>query len=110
MNEIDKEIVSILRDLFRKKNDVLYDPDDLLREMIVKQSVYTGLIAVVVLVPMKVLGFEYHEAADSIVSVLVAIAFTFMFLHINNKSKHPSLIMFGLTWLSLVTSLYFANI
>lgn len=36
----------------------------------------------------------------------IAIFFTVLFLHINNKSENSSLILFVLTWLSLMLTLF----
>ena len=110
MNEIDKEIIAIIKDLFRSKRNSLVDPDDLLRETIVKWSIYFAVLVSIMAFTGKLLSPEFPSEASNFASVLVAIAFTFLFIHINNKSKNPSLIMFGLTWLSLMSSLYVANL
>lgn len=48
MTEADKEIINILKELFRRKNNELIDPDDILREQIVKWSIYLAVFCVVI--------------------------------------------------------------
>lgn len=109
MTEADKEIIQIMKELFRSKKNELVDPDDLLREKIVKLIIYLAVFAVIVLVPIKVFGGIENTNIDSLLSSITGVAFTFIFIHLNIKSKNPSFIMYGLTWLSLMLSLWFAG-
>jgi len=52
MTEADKEIIDILKELFRNKNNEFVDPDDLLLEQIVKWSIYLALLGLLILLPI----------------------------------------------------------
>ena len=56
MTEADKEIIDILKELFRNKNNEFVDPDDLLLEQIVKWSIYLALLGLLILLPIKIFG------------------------------------------------------
>ena len=109
MTEADKEIVGILKELFRNKNNEFVDPDELLREHIVKWSIYLAVFGLLILLPIKIYGSTDLSAASSILSGIVGVAFTLLFIHLNVKSKNPSIILYALTWLSLMISLWLAG-
>ena len=109
MSEIDKEIILILKDLFQNKKNEYIDPDDYLRKQIVKWSIYLAMFSLLAFMPMKLLDKSVPAGMNSFISLNFAVAFTLLFIHINNKSQNPSLIMYGLTWLSLMISLYFTS-
>jgi hypothetical protein len=109
MTEADKEIVQILKELFRSKKNELVDPDDLLQEKIVKSTIYLALICILVLLPIKLIGNAETTNVDGILSGVIGMAFTLLFIHLNIKSKNPSIILYVLTWLSLMISLWFAS-
>jgi len=110
MSEIDTEIISIIKELFRSKKNELVDPDDLLREKIVKTSIYLAMLFSFTVLVLEFLNHELTSSIYTMTSVTIAVAFTLLFIHINNKSKNPSLIMFGLTWFSLMLTLYFSGL
>lgn len=109
MTEADKEIIEIVKELFRSKKGELIDPDDLLREQIVKWSIYMAIFCVVTLVPAKIFGSSGDEHINWLLSGVFGVAFTLFFIHLNIKSKNPSLILYVLTWLSLMVSLWLAG-
>ena len=109
MTEADKEIIGILKELFRNKNNELVDPDELLREHIVKCSIYLAVFGLLTLLPIKIFSSTDLSNASSILSGIVGVAFTLLFIHLNVKSKNPSIILYALTWLSLMLSLWLAG-
>jgi len=109
MTEADREIIEIVKKLYRSKKDELIDPDDLLREQIVKWSIYMAIFCVVTLVPAKIFGSSNGEHINGFLSGVIGVAFTLLFLHLNINSKNPSLILYVLTWLSLMISLWLAG-
>ncbi|WP_432464396.1 hypothetical protein [Agarivorans sp. QJM3NY_33] len=109
MTEADREIVQIMKELFRSKKNALVDPDDLLRDQIVKSTIYLAIFCVIVLVPIKVFGSVESSHINGFLSGVIGVAFTLLFIHLNIKSKNPSFIMYGLTWLSLMVSLWLAG-
>jgi hypothetical protein len=104
MTEADKEVIQIVKELFRNKNNELTDPDDTLQDYIVKSTIYLAIICIVILTPIQILGDVSH--IKGILSGVVSLAFTFLFFHLNIKSKNPSLILYILTWSSLMLSLW----
>ena len=109
MTEADREIVQILKELFRSKKNELVDPDDLHQEKIVKSIIYSALFCIIALVPIKVLGSIESTKVDGFLSGVIGVAFTVLFIHLNIKSKNPSFILYVLTWLSLMVSLWLAS-
>ncbi len=109
MTEADREIIGIVKELFRSKKSELIDPDKLLQEQIVKWSIYMAVLCVVTLVPVKILGSASDEHINGLLSGVIGVAFTLLFTHLNIKSKNPSLILYVLTWLSLMVSLWLAG-
>jgi hypothetical protein len=90
MTEADKEIIEILKELFRNKNNELIDPDDLLRETIVKGSIYLALFCVVALVLIKIFGHSGSDYINEFLSGVIGVTFTLIFVHLNTKSKIPN--------------------
>ncbi len=105
MTEADKEIIEILKELFRNKSDELIDPDDLLREQIVKWAIYSAIICAVVAAVVKIFGSSGGGYINGVLSGVIGVAFTLLFIQLNIKSKNPSIILYVLTWLSLMVSL-----
>ena len=108
MTEADREIVQILKELFRSKKNELVDPDDLLRDKIVKSTIYLAVFCIIALVPIKVFGSVENTHINGFLSGVIGVAFTLLFIHLNIKSKNPSFILYVLTWLSLMLSLWLA--
>ena len=109
MTEADKEIIDVIKELFRNKNNEFIDPDELLREQIVKWSIYLAVFGLLTLLPIKIFGSPDLPAASSMLSGIVSVAFTLLFIHLNVKSKNPSIILYVLTWLSLMLSLWLSG-
>lgn len=109
MTEADREIIGIVKELFRSKKSELIDPDTLLQEQIVKWSIYMAVFCVVTLVPIKIFGSTGGEHINRLLSGVIGVALTLLFIHLNIKSKNPSLILYILTWLSLMVSLWLAG-
>ncbi|WP_067986964.1 hypothetical protein [Neptuniibacter pectenicola] len=109
MTEADREVIEIVKELFRSKKGELIDPDALLQEQIVKWSIYMAVFCVVALVPAKIFGSSSSEQINGVLSGVIGVAFTLFFIHLNIKSKNPSFILYGLTWLSLMVSLWLAS-
>mgnify|MGYP003389806437 CR=1 FL=1 len=109
MNKADQEILGILKETFRRKNnDELIDPDDAMAESILK-----GLLALSVF-GMSVRLFLYFLNKDTVwvsqpfVATPIAFFFGFLFIHLNNKSENPSVILYFLTWFSMVIGMFFS--
>jgi hypothetical protein len=109
MTEADREIVQILKELFRSKKNELVDPDNLLQEKIVKSTIYLAFLCIIVLFPIKILGSAENTHVNGFLSGAIGVAFTLLFIHLNLKSKNPSIILYVLTWLSLMVSLWLAS-
>jgi hypothetical protein len=56
MTEADREIIEIVKELFRSKKGEYIDPDDLIREQMVKWPIYMAILCVITLVPAKYLA------------------------------------------------------
>ena len=106
MNKVDEEILSILKETFRKKSATeLHDPDEATKEFILKFLLFFTLIFLVLRIAF---GDEVSAHLGSISATMSSIFFGILFIHINNKLEEPSIIMFGLTWLSLTFGVFIA--
>ena len=107
ITEADKEIISILKELIRKKEShELIDPDDLLREKFIKTFGLMALILIILSVVSKILG-QGQEGLGLISSTTFTLFFMILFMHLNNKSKNPSIILYVLTFLSAMIPIWF---
>ena len=107
ITEADKEIISILKELIRKKEShELIDPDDLLREKIIKIFGLMSLILIILSFISKILG-QSQEGLGLISSTTFTLFFMMLFMHLNNKSKNPSIILYVLTFLSAMIPIWF---
>ena len=85
MSEVDAEIILIIKELFRSKKNELVDPDDFLREKIVKTSIYLALLFSVTVLVLELFNHTLTSPIYSMASITIAVAFTLLFIHINNK-------------------------
>jgi hypothetical protein len=76
MTEADREIIEIAKELFRSKKGEFIDPDDLLREQIVKWSIYMAIFCVITLVPAKIFGSSGGEHITGVLQGVIGVAFT----------------------------------
>jgi hypothetical protein len=65
-----------------------------------------AIFCVITLVPVKVFGGLDASYASRILSGVIGVAFTLIFVDLNIKAKNPSFIMYVLTWLSLMAGLW----
>jgi hypothetical protein len=108
MNHVDQEIFQILKETFRlKKKGKLIDPDDLLAEGIIKWTLAASTLGIVIWIFLPLFGYEVPSMMKLIVGGPIGGFFGFLFLHLNNKVKNTSLILFVLTWVSMMFGYYF---
>jgi len=108
MNHVDQEILQILKETFRqKKKGELIDPDDLMAEGIIKWTLAASVLGIVIWVFLPLFGYEVPSMMRQIVGGPIGGFFGVLFLHLNNKAKNTSLIMFVLTWASMMFGVYF---
>jgi hypothetical protein len=108
MNHVDQEIFQILKETFRlKKKGELIDPDDLLAKGIIKWTLAASTLGIVIWIFLPLFGYEVPSMMKLIVGGPIGGFFGFLFLHLNNKVKNTSLILFVLTWFSMMFGYYF---
>lgn len=102
LTEIDQEIISIVKETFRKKSKKeLIDPDDLMREYCIKSTFLISSLVVVLSIFL-----DSNKELEMIGATLVSVFFMLLFFQINIKSKNPSLIMYGLTFISVLIPIW----
>ena len=105
LNKADREILKILKVTFLTKNIQPMESDENLRLWILR-----SLLALTVFgLSMKAVYWLSDidvSGLSEILSMPIALFFGFLFLHINNKSENASIIVFGLTWVSIMLGLY----
>ena len=108
MNKADQEIFGILKEIvMNKKEGELIDPDDLIAENIIKGLFFLSLLGALAWVFLLLFSNEAPSSMSLIVGSFIGFFFGVLFFHLNNKLKNPSVIMFVLTWVSMMLGLYF---
>ena len=102
LNKTDEEILEILKVVFlsKKVNPMLSDNH---MELGIIRSLFA--VSVFSILTRIVIGHVPAEIS-AILNSPVVLFFGFLFLHINNKLENTSLILFVLTWLSILIVLY----
>ena len=106
MNKSDEEVIRILIETFRKKGkNELIDPDDAMVEWILKFLLV--LSAFIVITGLILYVFGKDIPSRQFTASPITLFFGFLFLHLNSKSENFSVIMFFLTWFSMMLGLHF---
>ena len=107
INHIDKEILDILKKIIRKKApNELIDADDLLKEQLIKTFALLSLVVIIISLIGKIFSID-NSNFGYFGSTIFTLFFMMLFMHLNNKSKNPSVIMYGLTFLSSMIPIWF---
>ncbi|WP_444894688.1 hypothetical protein ACJJIE_11410 [Microbulbifer sp. TRSA001] len=106
MNKIDREIITILKDVFQLKRVRPIESDHNMRLWMIRSFL---LISVLGLIGRVIVGLSNREISaefSSVINTPIAVFFTLLFLHINNEVEETSIIIFALTWVALMLGLY----
>ena len=106
LNRIDQEILDILKETFLTKNIQPMASDEHMRLWIIRSFFVVSVFGLITRVILGLLGKEIPAELSAAFSLPIALFFGVLFLHINNKSENTSLIIFVLTWMSIVVALY----
>jgi hypothetical protein len=108
MQQSDQEILQVLKETLRqKKNGELIEPDDLIAEGIIKWALAASVMGIVALVFLPLFEYEVPSLIRQVVDGPIGSFSVFLFLHLNNKAKNTSSILFVLTWVSIMFGYYF---
>jgi len=105
LNKSDEEIIGILRETFLNQGNELLTPDDHTRNLILRLLLGVSVFGWVSKMAMWIAGKDVSDMSE-IIALPTSIFFGFLFIHINNKSENFSLLIFGLTWVSIVLGFY----
>ena len=89
----------------KKEPNELIDPDDLLTEQLLKTFALLSIITVIVSFIGNIFAPEKLDIGF-ISSTVFTLFFMMLFMHLNNKSKNPSLILYGLTFISAMIPIW----
>jgi len=106
LNKVDKEILEILKVVFLTKNIRPMSSDDHMRIWIIRSFFGVSLLIIIVRVFLGLQGEKFPAEISSFFSMPIALFFGVLFIHINNESENTSLIVFVITWISIVIALY----
>ncbi|ALR15756.1 hypothetical protein [Vibrio natriegens] len=106
MSKADQEVVAILKDVFQLKFVRPLKSDHNLRIWIIRSSFLVSIVVIIARVILEMTGYEIEVEFSSAFNTPIAFFFTSLFLHINNEVEDTSVIMFVLTWASLMIGLY----
>lgn len=104
LNKADQEIISILKETFLKSRNQFVTEDDKAMRIVLWGLLFTTLLAIALRFFIFLSGKE-GVIGIPIVSAPATLFFGFLFIHINNKSENMSVLVFLLTWLSIVLGL-----
>ena len=104
LNSTDREILDIIKDIV-KSNNKWQDPDDTMAELLIKSFAIMSLLCIIVSIINKViLNNEVNFTPFS--STIYSLFFMMLFMHLNNKSTTSSIILYGLTFISTMISIW----
>ena len=106
MNEADKEILSILKEVFVPNKQALISPDEHFRHWILRVLLLLSVLGILEIIILKLFTENAASNLGSFVSLPIALFFGLLFIHINNKSENFSVLIFILSWVSLVVGLF----
>ena len=105
LNKADEELLSILKDTFLTKKDSFYSQDEYAKAWILRALLATLVFSVSIKTLLALFGQDVSEFPP-VASTVGTIFFGFLFLHINSKSENFSVIVFVLTFVSMVVGFY----
>lgn len=106
LNKVDHEIIEILKRIFLTRNVHPLYSDDNLRVWMIRAFFLVSVAGLLVRITAMLSGKVISTEMSAGINMPIAIFFGILFLHINNESENASLIVFILTWLSIVIGLY----
>ena len=106
INKTDKEIIYILKNIFQLKLINPLESDDNMRLWLIRSFFMLSIISLIVKMIHEFLNNEVNYCLSQSLNFPIAMFFTLLFLHINNKLENTSLIIFILTWLSFTLTLF----
>lgn len=106
LNKSDKEILSILKVVFLTRRVNPMQSDHHMRLWMIRMFFAASILGLIARIAMGITGQEISSEVSGAVNLPIAIFFGVLFLHINNESENTSIIVFALTWLSLILGLY----
>jgi hypothetical protein len=106
LNKVDQEILEILKVVFLTKKVNPLRSDDHLRLWIIRSLFAVSVFGLIGRVIMGLIGQELPSGSSALLNTPIAMFFGVLFLHINNESENTSLIVFALTWISIIIGLY----
>ena len=106
MNKADEEILSILKEVFVPNKKALISPDEHFRHWILRVLLLMSVLGILEIIILKLFTENGASNLGSFVSFPIALFFGLLFIHINNKSENFSVLIFILSWVSLVVGLF----
>lgn len=106
MNKVDHEIIRILKDVFQLRRISPLESDHYLRLWFIRSAFFVSILGLICRIVLELSENDISNSLSIGINTPIAIFFTLLFLHINNESENPSLIILILTWLALVLGLY----
>ena len=109
MNKADEEILNILKEVFIPNKSALICPDEHFRHWILRVLFLLSIFGILLIIFVKLFSDNDSQGLGSFVSFPIALFFGLLFIHINNKSENFSVLIFILSWVSLVLGLIIGN-
>lgn len=82
------------------------ESDHNMRLWMIRSFFLVSVFGLIVRVVLGIKGDEITAEYSAMFNTPIAFFFTMLFLHLNNEVEDSSLIIFGLTWVSLMLGLY----
>ncbi len=110
MNKADEEILEILKEVFVPNKKALISPDEHFRHWILRVLLLMSVLGIIEIIILEIFADNGSTGLGSFVSLPIALFFGLLFIHINNKSDNFSVLIFILSWLSLVIGLFIGSV
>ncbi|MEZ7204790.1 hypothetical protein [Pseudoalteromonas sp. DY56-GL79] len=106
LNKADKEILSILKEIYLTKKVKPLQSDEHFRIWLVRVYFYLGTLCLLYRLAIWATGQQISAQESSFLSFNIAMFFGVLFFYINHRSENSSVIVFSLTWLSIICTMY----
>lgn len=106
LSDADKEILKILKEVFQTRRVNPLQSDDNMRLCIIRSTFFVSALSLFTRLVLAFNGDVLTAQELAMFNTPIAFFFTVLFLHINNKSENTSIIIFVLTWIPLIISIY----
>ena len=106
INKVDREILAVLKVIFQFRRGHFLASDHHLRLWVIRSTFFISILSLGTRIVAEILGQDITVAYAAITNLPIAFFITLLFIHINNEVEDANVIIFALTWGTLMLGLY----